>query len=1087
MYRLFQKHSSHMTPAPVATAAQKQKQEKIRSDLQKELDNVVKAAIASPHSRRENVPSEITQNLCNSIEAIFIHGLRDPFFLKGTRYAKYPEPNFWPFVSKFSHRSITNQISCLGQVRTEIGKSRAWIRIVLNENALSQYLDLLATESTAIQQFYSEEAFLRLLLEAEHSERIRGLLKPLTSLPLSAATNSSFLNTWTPTPLILAGLMDGEPLKVGVLKARPNPKPAHLTEEIAIPAIDALVPEEDHDIGSPAYLERKRRRALSRPIRITESENDDHSDSSSVYSHPSMLDSGEMTYQHAVLGNLRRNPSSGNMRRVTSNQRIQLPQSPLFSSTPVDTTILDQVKTNKRSSDFVQVVSEVAPDAPAGYQPIIISRRIRRPSKNKTNSRSSSESASRDSTHITEAIPTRDSRANSDLPSTIFGTVPNDVAFSPDLHEIQSKPISTTIDSGIAELASSSAGGTRTMSEVEPSDFLEEQTGLEERSVSFLDALHKLTTSVDEEVPPPRSLSLTDDCLSQEEKEQTKDSLENTDAEDDREVFDVSMDPEEGTSVTAAPSTSEPVVTRSQPMTIRGGSRRQLVHIPQQKLSDFYRILYYSEVMRIRTISPLVYSTDMNIDNQVVATTSVFDTMTPEEEEEAFERLRSLSKRLSSSYGSVGGRRRSSLTDVVFEVNRAKDSFFRKFVNSTLNLVTTMRKEEKRSVKQLFCDVTDSILGTSLRDELMGAMSTDTDTFENGVPIYVQSPGLMGNSLAAIGARHQMWESRSDHLSSSSESEGPVVSFGQALRSAMETRKENGNQMTESLGASSQELNEDVVEESDSTNDSRKSSISADIADKLCRISREKGLDKQDFRCAMCRKTIGGSTFSKFETCAIDSKYYCTECMKAGGKVSIPARVVMDWDWKERAVSDRGRSWYEANQEKALINIKTTNPRLYTHVPALEETRKLREKLHLVSMYLFTCRESVADDFRRRLWPKEYLRSDIDLYSFADLMDVKSGSLQRRLNHLLKHSINHVMSCTLCKQKGFCCELCTVNEVIYPFNTENTHRCQVCFSVFHVECWRTSGECPKCIRRQNFETRRAQADDPNNTLLVLQP
>ncbi|CCO25902.1 Rubicon Homology domain-containing protein [Caenorhabditis elegans] len=339
----------------------------------------------------------------------------------------------------------------------------------------------------------------------------------------------------------------------------------------------------------------------------------------------------------------------------------------------------------------------------------------------------------------------------------------------------------------------------------------------------------------------------------------------------------------------------------------------------------------------------------------------------------------------------------------------------------------------------------------------------------------------MGNSLAAIGARHQMWESTSDRLSSSSDScGGPVVSFGQALRSAMETRDD-----PESLGTSSQDLAD--VDEQDVADSSRKSSVSAETAEKLCTIPREKGLDAQDFRCAMCRKTIGGSTFSKFETCAIDSKYYCTECMKSGGKVSIPARVVMDWDWRERAVSDRGRAWYEANQEKALINIKTTNSRLYAHAPALEETRKLREKLQLVSMYLFTCRESVSEDFRRRLWPKEYLRSEIDVYSFADLIDVKSGALQRRLNSLLKHSINHVMTCTLCKQKGFCCELCTVNEVIYPFNTESTHRCLVCFSAFHVECWRTSGDCPKCVRRQNFETRRAQVDDPHNTLLVLQP
>lgn len=287
----------------------------------------------------------------------------------------------------------------------------------------------------------------------------------------------------------------------------------------------------------------------------------------------------------------------------------------------------------------------------------------------------------------------------------------------------------------------------------------------------------------------------------------------------------------------------------------------------------------------------------------------------------------------------------------------------------------------------------------------------------------------MGNSLAAISARHHMWESTSDRLSSSSDSnDGPVVSFGQALRSAME----NGRHEEEhdSMCTSSQDLAAESEEEPEDTR--KTSSVSSEIAEKLCKIAREQGLDKQDFRCAMCRKTVGGTTFSKFETCGIDSKYYCTECMKQGGKVSIPARVVMSWDWRERAVSDRGRAWYEANQEKPLINIKERNPKLYEHVPALAETRKLREKLQLVSMYLFNCRESVAEDFRRRLWPKEYLRADIDLYSFNDLVDVKSGAMQRRLNHLLKHSTSHVMNCTLCKQKVSALHIRNLHDPLFP-------------------------------------------------------
>ncbi|VDO90571.1 unnamed protein product [Heligmosomoides polygyrus] len=53
--------------------------------------------------------------------------MRDPFFVKGSRYAKYPEPNFWPFVSKYSHKSITAEINSLKQIRSEIGRGRVSI------------------------------------------------------------------------------------------------------------------------------------------------------------------------------------------------------------------------------------------------------------------------------------------------------------------------------------------------------------------------------------------------------------------------------------------------------------------------------------------------------------------------------------------------------------------------------------------------------------------------------------------------------------------------------------------------------------------------------------------------------------------------------------------------------------------------------------------------------------------------------------------------------------------------------------------------------------------------------------------------
>ena len=111
-------------------------------------------------------------------------------------------------------------------------------------------------------------------------------------------------------------------------------------------------------------------------------------------------------------------------------------------------------------------------------------------------------------------------------------------------------------------------------------------------------------------------------------------------------------------------------------------------------------------------------------------------------------------------------------------------------------------------------------------------------------------------------------------------------------------------------------------------------------------------------------------------------------------------------------------------------------------------------------MYLFTCRESVAEDFKKRIWPKNYLYEQEHIYAFAvclfflkrnrnselqDLVALHNGHLESNLTGLLKYATSHVMSCALCRQKGFYCELCRKKELLYPFQ-DNIHR--VCFFSF---------------------------------------
>ena len=43
--------------------------------------------------------------------------------------------------------------------------------------------------------------------------------------------------------------------------------------------------------------------------------------------------------------------------------------------------------------------------------------------------------------------------------------------------------------------------------------------------------------------------------------------------------------------------------------------------------------------------------------------------------------------------------------------------------------------------------------------------------------------------------------------------------------------------------------------------------------------------------------------------------------------------------------------------------------------------KDLRLQLRYLKAYMFQCDKSVADDFRKRIWPREYLYDSIHLYS----------------------------------------------------------------------------------------------------------
>ncbi|KAI6188316.1 RUN domain containing protein [Aphelenchoides besseyi] len=365
----------------------------------------------------------------------------------------------------------------------------------------------------------------------------------------------------------------------------------------------------------------------------------------------------------------------------------------------------------------------------------------------------------------------------------------------------------------------------------------------------------------------------------------------------------------------------------------------------------------------------------------------------------------------------------------------------------------------------------------SLHDELILAQSLELDKLNDSF--------ITGNSL-----RGRLWSDSSSfrepiehrQSTSSDSSYPPLVPFDSAMQAVLrkdstmeETTTSSSAQRTKESSTTSlvedqptKDKTDAVVIEDDGLEETDQFGIKRCALKILTEIPQEHGLDSQDFRCWSCKKSIGGS-FAPFKLCNLDSRLYCEECFKRGEDILIPARIILNWDCKPRPICHASKQFLRSIYDHPIIRIDTINPVLYNHAPTLQKIHQLRVKLSLLSMYLFGCKQNIAEDLKRRLWPHEYLYSDVHLYS--DLEESISGVLERRLNTVIDFALGHVLHCPLCLQKGFVCEICKSRKVLYPFQTEIAHRCTDCWSVYHIDCFKQQDECPKCKRRKAFQAK----------------
>ncbi|XP_040186789.1 pleckstrin homology domain-containing family M member 1 isoform X3 [Rana temporaria] len=235
----------------------------------------------------------------------------------------------------------------------------------------------------------------------------------------------------------------------------------------------------------------------------------------------------------------------------------------------------------------------------------------------------------------------------------------------------------------------------------------------------------------------------------------------------------------------------------------------------------------------------------------------------------------------------------------------------------------------------------------------------------------------------------------------------------------------------------------------------------------LIHIPTESGLDTQNFKCAGCHKQIGFQ-FGKAKLCAYSALYYCDLCHQDEKSV-IPSRFVHNWDMVDRAVSRQAINFLKMVHNEPIFNLKYLNESLYQHTKTMCDIERNREKLRLLGEYLMTCRSGAVKELSASLDQRNYLLDCAHTYSLQDLKQISDGMFEPFLQSAVEFACSHVFQCDLCSQRGFICQICNSNEIIYPFQFDTTCRCPECKAVFHIPCKAQQTQCPRCLRRRRYQ------------------
>ncbi|CEF65155.1 Protein kinase C-like, phorbol ester/diacylglycerol binding domain and RUN domain and Domain of unknown function DUF4206 domain-containing protein [Strongyloides ratti] len=797
------------------------------AQLSHDLEHYVNLALKAEFRNVNNeLSSDLTTSLCNVVEAIFINGLKDPFYIKGTRHNKYPQPNFWPLVYKFTDPVILKKITSLSLVKTEIGKARAWVRIHLNLKDLVKHISKFIGDSKAMGQFYHETAFLRdgnLIMNACHMIM---KLEMEEDLKINASINTPFLDIWTNDPLVYAGIVQGR-------------------REIA--TIESLT----RSMMEKKILEEKRKESISEEV--------DESEEAIILLNSSMEGCDTPTEQ--------------------------LNDNCFLNKTNDD----DNISDDAQSSIYSQQ-SQYADSVGVGIL-------------------------------------------------DIYGLSPNTSG-----HFLSSTPKQEYMKFVLPDFSPAST------------EHLPSAVQFQRRRARI--------------------------------QRKTSCGLLINNSKSEKVIDKLNISKDSGKSF----KSDEQIITKK-------------ISIKENEIDN----TIYSSSCPQRA---LVNGFDDKLQQTTMFTIGMSENSLPEAVSEK---------------------------DEINSIETPPSSDDRnEYTNEKLN-------DENEKKKIVYDSEVDDI--TMKRYCKSSTSSVSGEKFFTDNEHSISHSFSSGNSFSGF-----RWRKPSSRQSISPSSLEVCKNSFDACKSP-----ENEDKRDET-----QEPSHKWETKTKSDDEERETFIRM-----IKQIPHEEGIDKQHYRCYMCFKSIENRE-NIYTPCNLDKKYYCKACMKEGTKRLIPSRVILNGDFRAMKISPIHNKMIKKVYRDKIFDIETMNPLIYKYSKRFRIIKEKRTILSFVALYLMYCQESVRQQLCDILAEDDKNVTNIHSYSWKDLDETGSGELEKRITGYIEFAINHVYHCPLCSQKGFYCEICSTNQIIYPFQTDETYRCSDCYSVYHRECYDKTKKCPKCIRKKKL-------------------